>query len=256
MGVQFKEFNELLTDEAYHQTDPIIFEQTVADLIRLATVYSKATNSAFMIVCSLKREVYYISQELVNLTGYTNEELREIGNKFIKKSMIKEENELIKQMSRQAYEEVFRQRTKNNTTYHVSVSKFRITHKLGHWINLENTSYPLCHLNDRSMFLVCYVRETQNFLRTELEIYYPQEKMRHVYNYSKNKFIKSEKAELNTTEYQILKLTATGYKEYQIEKKMQLDINTIKYYKKKIMSKLSVNSMTEAVYYALNNKIL
>lgn len=256
MGLQFKPFDELLTNEAYQDIDPVAFKQTVHDLIRHASVYSKATNEAFMIASTLKGEVYYVSDDLIKLMGYTPKELRAIGNEFVRKLMIKEENDLIKQMSFQAYEEVFKLRTKDKSSYHIALYKFRIKHKLGHWVTLENMAYPVCHFNQKSMFVVCYVKETTKFTRTELEIFYPQEKLRYIYNHSQNKFIKSEKIQLNPTEYQILKLTATGHKEYQIEKEMQLDINCIKYYKKKIMQKMSVNSMPEAIYLALKNEML
>lgn len=256
MGLQFKPFDELLTNELYRDTDLVAFKQTVHDLIRHASVFSKATNQAFMIVSALKGEVYYVSNDLIALTGYTTQELSNIGYQFIKELMIPKENELMKQMSFQAYEEIFKLRTMDKSGYHVALYKLRIKHKLGHWVTLENTAYPVCHINQRSMFVVCYVKETSKFTRTELEIFYPQEKLRYIYNHAQNKFIKSEKIQLNPTEYKILKLTATGHKEYQIEKEMQLDINNIKYYKKKIMQKMSVNSMTEAIYLALKNELL
>lgn len=256
MGLQFKPFEELLANEAYQDIDPVAFKQTVHDLIRHTSVYSKATNDTFMIASTIKGEIYYISDELIKLTGYTAKELRAIGNQFIRELMIKEENDLIRQMSFQAYQEIFKLRTKDTSSYHIALYKFRFKHKLGHWVTLENTAYPVCHINQRSMFVVCYVKEISKFIRSELEIFYPQEKLRYIYNHSKNKFIKSEKIQLNSIEQQILKLTATGHKEYQIEKEMELDINNIKYYKKKIMQKMSVNSMSEAIYLALKNELL
>lgn len=256
MGLQFKPFHELLTDEAYQQTDPLTFEQTVHDLLRHASVLSKATNEAFMITSTLKGEIYYISDELIDLIGYSAQELSTIGCQFIRTLMHKEENDLIRQMSFQAYEEIFKKRTKDKSTYHIAQYRFRIRHKLGYWITLENTAYPICHINQRSMFVVSYIREIAKYTRTELEIYYPQDKHRYIYNHSQSKFIIFEKIQLNPTEHQILKLTATGHKEYQIEKTMQIDINTIKYYKKNIMKKMSVSSMPEAIYLALKNELL
>lgn len=256
MGLQFKPFDELLTNELYRDTDLVAFKQTVHDLIRHASVYSKAMNNAFMIATTYKGEIYYISDDLIQLTGYTADELLSIGNEFIRKLMIKEENDLIRQMSFQAYEEIFKLRTKDKSSYHIALYKFRIKHKLGHWVTLENMAYPVCHLNQRSLFVVCYIKATNRFARSELKIFYPQEKLQYVYNHAQNKFIKSEKIQLNSIEYQILKLTATGHKEYQIEKEMELDINNIKYYKKKIMQKMSVNSMPEAIYLALKKDLL
>lgn len=256
MGLQFKSFEALLTEETYQEVHLNVFKQTVHDLIRHASIFSKATNQSFMIVSALKGEVFYISDDLIELMGYTQEELSKFGNRFTKSLMDPEEYQLMLQMSAQTYEEIFKLRSKNPLSYHTALYKYRIKHKLGHWIALQSIAYPICHINTRTMFAVCYIQETSKFTRTELEIFYPQEKLRYIYNHAQNKFIKSEKIQLNPTEYQILKLSATGHKEYQIEKEMQLDINNIKYYKKKIMKKMSVNSMPEAVYYALKNGML
>lgn len=256
MGLQFKPFHELLTDEAYQNIDPVAFEQTVHDLIRHATVYSKATSEAFIIASALKGEVFYISDDFIKLSGYSSLELQEIGNEFTKKLMRPREYQLMKQMSSQTYEEIFKLRSKDKSGYHIARYKYRIKHKLGHWITLESIAYPVCHLDNRTMFVVCYIHEIPLYTRPELEIVYIQEKLRYIYNHSQQKFIKPEKIQLNSTELQILKLTATGHKEYQIEKTMQIDINTIKYYKKNIMKKMSVNSMPEAIYYALKNNML
>ncbi|MGL4328629.1 MAG: LuxR C-terminal-related transcriptional regulator [Tannerellaceae bacterium] len=256
MGLQFKPFDELLTNEVYHDVNPVAFKQTVHDLIRHASVYSKATNEAFMIASTLKGEVYYISDDLIALTGYTAQELSNIGYQFIKELMTPKENQLMKQMSYQTYEEIFKLRRKDTSSYHIALYKFRIKHKLGHWVTLESRAYPVCHLNNRFMFVVCYIHDIPLYTRPELEIFYINEKIRYIYNHSQKKFIKSEKIQLNSIEHQILKLTATGHKEYQIEKEMQLDINNIKYYKKKIMQKMSVSSMPEAIYLALKNELL
>ena len=256
MGLQFKPFDELLTNEAYQNIDPVAFKQTVHDLIRHASVYSKATNEAFMIASTLKGEIYYVSDDLIKLMGYTQEELSKLGNRFTKSLMNPEEHQLMLQMSAQTYNEIFKLRSKDKSSYHIALYKYRIKHKLGHWLTLENIAYPVCHINQRSMFVVCYIKETTRFTRTELKIFYPQEKLQYIYNHALKKFIKSEKIQLNSIEHQILKLTATGHKEYQIEKLMQLDINNIKYYKKKIMQKMSVNSMPEAIYLALKKDLL
>ena len=256
MGLQFKPFTELLTNEIYQNIDPVVFKQTVQDLIRHASVYSNATNKAFMIASALKGEVYYISDELIKLTGYTAQELESMGCRFTKTLMLPEEYQLMQQMSRQTYEEIFKLRCKNKLSYHVALYKYRIKHKLGHWVALESNAYPVCQIDHRSTFVICYINQIFKYTRVELEIDYPQEKLRYIYNHSKNKFITSEKIQLNAIESQILELTATGHREHQIEKVMQLDVNTIKYYKKKIMIKMSVGSMPEAIYLAVKNEIL
>lgn len=256
MGLQFKPFEELLNEEKYRDLDRAAFKQSVHDLIRHASVYSKAMDQSFIIVSTYKGEVYYVSDELIRLTGYTAEELRLIGNRFIRKLMLEEENDLVKRMSYQASEEILENSIKNKSNYHIALYKFRIKHKQGHWVTLENMAFPVCHINQKSIFAVCYLKETTSFARSEFKIFFPKEKLEYVYNHALNKFLKSERIQLNPTEYEILKLTATGHKEYQIEKEMKLDINNIKYYKKKIMQKMSVSSMAEAIYLALKNDLL
>ncbi|MGL4492756.1 MAG: helix-turn-helix transcriptional regulator [Tannerellaceae bacterium] len=61
---------------------------------------------------------------------------------------------------------------------------------------------------------------------------------------------------MRPNELVILDLTAKGYREHEIAKKLETDVNNIKYYKKGIMHKLSVHSMPEAIYYALKHKLI
>lgn len=71
-----------------------------------------------------------------------------------------------------------------------------------------------------------------------------------------DKLVLEEKIILKPTEHEILTMVAKGIREQSIAKKLNIDVNMVKYYKKNIMEKLSVYSMPQAVYYALRNGIL
>ena len=61
---------------------------------------------------------------------------------------------------------------------------------------------------------------------------------------------------LSNVQYEILKKVALGKKEKEIASEISLSINTVKYHKKEIFTKLQVDSVGEAIYKAVKLDLL
>ncbi len=61
---------------------------------------------------------------------------------------------------------------------------------------------------------------------------------------------------LSNVQCEILKKVALGKKEKEIASEISLSINTVKYHKKEIFTKLQVNSVGEAIYKAVKFDLL
>lgn len=68
--------------------------------------------------------------------------------------------------------------------------------------------------------------------------------------------IKKEALSLSKREKDVLQLSAQGNNNEQIGDKLFIDINTVKFHKKNIFSKLDVKNITEAVTFAQNNGLM
>ncbi|ABR47272.1 regulatory protein, LuxR [Alkaliphilus metalliredigens QYMF] len=70
------------------------------------------------------------------------------------------------------------------------------------------------------------------------------------------KAFKRESSKLTTKQLQILQLMIKSYTEDEIGKELHVSINTVKYHKKSIFSKLNVRSSREAIIKALHVKVV
>lgn len=105
-------------------------------------------------------------------------------------------------------------------------------------------------------FSIVYVQELKFFRQNEFQAFLIKDKVRYIYVPRTDRLVLEEKIILKSTELEILTMVAKGIREQSIAKKLNIDVNMVKYYKKNIMEKLSVYSMPQAVYYALRNGIL
>lgn len=233
-------------------------EKSTTDFLRSSIVCGDALEKATLITCADRSNVYYMSDSFLKLTGYTREETELYGPNFITHIMKKEDLQVMPNIREMAIQEVYSQRNRSFKRHllHMIQYSYQIKRKDGKWISIECCAYPDCFIKNKHYFFVSYIRQTKKIERLSIQIYFFRENLRLIYNNVKGKFIPAEKIQLNEIEYEILQLTATGHKEHQITKKTELDHNSIKYYKKNIMKKMSVNSMPEAIYYALKNSML
>lgn len=233
-------------------------EKATTDFLRSSIVCGDALEKATLITCVEKSNVYYMSDSFLKLTGYTREETKLFGPNFFTHLMRKEDLEILRNIREMATQEVYSQRNRSSKRHllHMIQYSYPIKRKDGKWISVECSAYPDCFINNKHYFFVSYIEQTKKIARLSIQIYFFRENIRLIYNHTKGKFIPSDKIQLNEIESTILQLTATGHKEHQIAKKTDLDHNSIKYYKKNIMKKMSVNSMPEAIYYALKNGML
>lgn len=257
LPLQF-DINEYLSRSNKMEFDKELLEKATTDFLRSSIVCGDALEKATLITCADKSNVYYMSDSFLKLTGYTREETDFFGPNFIMHIMRKEDLQIMPGIREMAIQEVYSQRNRSFKRHllHMIQYSYPIKRKDGKWISVECSAYPDCFIKNKHYFFVSYIKQTKKTDRLSIQIYFFRENIRLIYNHIKGKFIPAEKIKLNEIEYEILQLTATGHKEHQISKKTELDHNTIKYYKKNIMLKMSVNSMPEAVYYALKNGML
>ena len=70
------------------------------------------------------------------------------------------------------------------------------------------------------------------------------------------KWYKSEKPILTEKETEVLRLHAQGLSISQIADRMFVAPDTVKYYRRRIFERLEVNSVVEALSYAVNSKLI
>lgn len=256
MGIILTEFEQYFNNNPLEDFSPHEYKKIISDLYRSSSVCSAAFNKAALITCTQRSQLYYISDSYRQLTGYSKEEVLSMGDQFIMNIMHPDDLEDLAILRESLFEEVLYQRCKKRFIHHTIHYNYRIQHKNGHWIVLDCHLYPICIINNRPHFFISYISPINEFNKLIFQIYFFRENKRYIYNNCRKKFVLEEKVQLRSIEISILEYIAKGNREHEIAKRMDVDVNLIKYYKKCIMSKLSVNSMPEAIYYALKQNYI
>lgn len=257
MGIIITDFNEYfnrnkITDNSIINKGMHILNESA----RSSDLFSASSNKPMHITSTIDSILYYISDSYMHLTGYSRSEIKSFGSDFINSIIHPVDKTELANMRMLAIQEIFMHTRTSRFTHHSICFNYRIKHKTGDWITLECHAYPFCFLIDRPSFFLCIVNSTHAFYRHKFQILFPKDNMRFVFNKRSNRFISEEKARLKLIEQTILKLIAKGYREHEIAKKLDSDVNNVKYYKKSIMQKLSAYSMPEAIYHALKEKLI
>lgn len=200
--------------------------------------------------------LYYMSPSYMELSGYSEAEVSAGGFSFLYDIILPEDLVLIKDLkSNLSTHKLLPLRNGLQSDYSIHFN-YRIRHKDGSLIHLECRMLPVGFIQDRPNFLLCYVHKTDDKFKRKFEMHFFSKDVCYVFDTHSNKFILQDKKMLKEIELQILALVSRGARESTMVKQTGLDINMIKYHKKNIMKKLSVQSMNEALYFALKNNLL
>ena len=200
--------------------------------------------------------LYYMSPSYMELAGYSEGDVCTGEFSFLHDIVLPEDLVMIKELKANlSTRKLAPLRNESENDYSVHFN-YRIRHKTGSLIHLECRMQPVGYFKGRPNFLLSYVQKTEDVFKRKFEIHFFSKQECYVFDTHRNKFVRQEKKMLKEIEIQILELVSRGARESTMVKQTGLDINMIKYHKKKIMKKLSVQSMNEALYYALKNNIL
>lgn len=252
----------LLNIEDYFSDDPdsdlYINKQKpfLDDLYRWAPLCSAAFERATFISGCLDAKVYFISDSLIEICGNTKDEIKSKSENFLRNLIHPADLDFISKVYKELMSYYLTSEIKLNHTKYSARYNLRIKNKAGKWVSLECYAYPIYTINDTVHFCITHATVSKEKFVPMFQLYFTEDNERFIFQEKKGLFFSSKKIDLKDIEIRILLNTAKGMKEYEIAKGMNIDLNTIKYYKKGILKKLSVNSMTQAIYYALKNKII
>lgn len=256
MSLFLKPFESFFSNEP---SDPLYIENHqffVDDLQRWFEVCSSAFERSSFIYNTTQDCICLLSDSWIDLLGYSTEELVCMGSHFMKQLLHPDDLKDIYSICEPALNKLIKQHSANNGVKFTILFNFRIKHKNGHYLTLDCMFYPIYFIGGSLHFSIVHVRPIKRLVHVNFQVYFMYENLRFIYNRHLKDFIPENKSRLDEQEILILGYTAKGNKEYEIASLMDLDVNRIKYLKKRLMKKMSVNSMPEALYFALKMNII
>ena len=248
----------------YHYKKPDVFSNVSDDdwhyqmqeKVRCIRMYVHALNKTCLVVCNTTSQLLYCSREVLDLLGYSLEEVIETNGFFFSKILHAEDSDFVGKVSQDIKSLLLKYNNETNFLHYYIRFFFRLKHKSADIISTGCTIYPLLYDRGKTLFSVITLNENIHLDKYACEVCFYKAKQRYLYSLKDQSFVPEYKLLLKSIEYTILLMVANGEREHTISRKLSVDFNTVKYHKKNIMSKLSVRSMPEAVYQALRKGIL
>lgn len=224
--------------------------------MKLFDSFSRVTQLSFYVVDYHKKGFIYVSDNPLFLSGYSREEVSEMGLEFYGKVVSQEDMKRLEVFNYEAYK-IFH-------TYPVDFRRnmsmsfdFELIQPDKRSILINHKYTPVCLTESGQIWLaLCVVtlstKKAPGSITAMLDGKYYE------FNFcpKTNKLIKKDIVLLSRREKEVLQLSVQGNSNEQIGNKLFIDINTVKFHKRNIYSKLDVKNINEAITYAQNNGLL
>lgn len=253
------EFSPLSVFEKHSLFDYLTQEEWVwylSEFVRRGRIYAESRNRCFMVVNTINTQPLFISRQVIGELGYSVEELRENQEHFLSNITHPDDDAFFHRIGvhlRPILQKFGADRNLIDMCLQFTV---RYLCKDQTYMQFDCNLYPMVMLNGRSTFALVSLRKLEKLVPASFQVFFMKENVRYIYSSRLDRLVLEDKVMLKPIELKILEYVAKGVREQNISKKMNTDVNTIKYYKKNIMEKLSVYSMPQAVYYALRKGII
>ena len=218
---------------------------------------SKLVDLSFYIVDYYKKEFYYVSSNPLFLSGYSQDEVLNMGFDFYIEVVSKEDLELLFSLNHAGfkffYELPIERRDKGTISY-----DFRLKHKNRQSVVMINHKLtPLLLTEDGNIWMsICLVTLSSSEKPGDVHIIMQDDSSRYDLNKRCLKFIKTQPKKLTPKETEIIKLLALGYRTEKVAAILKVSESTVKNHKTQIFKKLHAKTSAEAVFYASKRGII
>ncbi len=187
-------------------------------LISMCDAFSEANNISVYIIDYDKQNFLYVSRHPLFLSGYTREEVKEMGYNFYEKVVSPEDIQMLLEMNKMGWEFFYKAPAGRRRLMRISYS-FYLHHQKGGKCLIQHKLIPVRFTSDNNIWLAaCFVsnspyKESGN---VHLVNMVNMEKQHLKYNFETHKLIPYTPEKLSEREIEILHLTMRGYDESQI----------------------------------------
>lgn len=229
--------------------------ENVELLINTAKAFARNTYQCVYIIDYFRKDFLYVSENLALLCGEPAEKIKEFGYDLYIKHVPEKEQQMLLEINKAGFQLANTIPPEERVQYTISYDFHFINGKKKRLINHNLT--PLLMTRDGRIWLaLCTVSLSARNTPGHIVMKKGDESWFYEYSLETHKWTKKEAVVLTEVERDILRLSSQGYTMNDIADELCKSIDTIKTYKKRLFAKLEVKSITEALSYATNYKLL
>lgn len=218
--------------------------------------FSRLLYESIYIVDHQKRIFEYVSENPIFLCGLSSKEVKDLGYNFFLQYVKKEDLNLLLKINEIIYDFYKRTPIDERKSYTISYD-FHLIDKYGKEILINNKLTPI-HFNSNGNInkSICIAALSPNQYAGNITINKSNGDFVLKYDLKRNVWTKEYKVKLSEREFQILALSKRGLTIKEIADTIFIIIDTIKFHRKKIFDKIGVQTISQAIRFIKNNKIL
>lgn len=250
------EKNSLLSRNKIKATSEIDKVQ-FGNYLEVIKSFAKITYQSVYVIDYEEMKFEYVSNNPLFLSGFSAEEVLEMGYKFYFENVPKEDLELLNTINNAGFD--FYDKLPNNgerKLYSISYD-FHLKGKYEKPILINHKLTPLFLNQEGAVWKsLCLVSISHNKKAGNIIVSKEDSDTVWKFDLADKVWIVKNQSKLKDKELEILRLYAQGLTINQIAEKMFVSPDTIKYYRRKIFEAFEVKNFTEALSFATDNKII
>lgn len=224
-------------------------------LTNAAKAFARCTNQCVYIIDYFRREFVYVSENLALLCGLSVEKIMDFGYHLYLEHVPEKEVGMLLEINMKGFELFSSFPPHERLDYSIQYD-FHLINKRKPYL-VHHTLTPLALTQDGQIWLaLCTVSMSSRNMPGHIVMKKENSKEYHEYDLTRHQWILKEEKSLSEMERDVLWLSTQGYTMNDIADKLCKSVDTIKSCKRSLFARLGVKNIAEALYHAVNYRLL
>ncbi len=227
-----------------------------SNFLEAIKAFARTTYKSIYVIDYKNKGFEYVSENPLFLCGHSAEEVKEMGYEFYFKNVPEEDVALLLKINTIGFDFYEKIPISDRKEYTISYDfRLKTAEKKSILINQKFT--PLFLTEEGKIWkALCIVSLSPEQESGNIKIHKNNDTNIFEYDLEHNVWRTKEVIKLSDREKEILQYSIKGYTINEISKKIHVTSDTIKFHRKNLFDKLEVSNITEAIAYAISNKII
>ena len=233
-------------DERLHQND----------YLEAVKAFARLTYKSVYVINYETMTFEYVSENPLFLCGYSPVEVMTLGYEFYFRNVPEKDLTLLNIINEAGFDFFKNLPGEEKIQYSITYD-FHLINRDGKKTLINHKLTPLLLTKDKRMWkAMCIISISHHKRPGNIYIYKHGSDEIWELDLKDKSWSKSEKPRLTKREIEVLQLHAQGFSINEIAEKVSVTPDTVKYYRRQIFDRLNVSTITEALSYAVNSKLI
>ena len=224
--------------------------------VSMADAMARSTNRSLYIIDYNRRNFLYVSPNRLFLCGYTPQEVKQRGYGFYFDVVPAKELRMLLEINESGFG-FYHKLPKEQRLDYIIEYDFHICQSDGHTQLIHHKLVPMLLDRKGNLWLaLCTVSLSPSKEVGNVIISNKENTERFHYSFEGKRWHKQPDITLTERETDILRLSVKGFSNNEIAECLFIDVNTVKFHKKSLFSKLKAKNITEAIGIASNMRLI